>query len=404
MKYRKKKGGYAAFLTAILLMLAAAVFFIAAVPDRICVLPTDTVPQQLPGGIRLIEDEKTAASQDAYSAAAGEFCTHRSAEAKLFGVLTLKTVDVSTVREKKVYPGGMPFGVSLSLRGVLVVDLCGVAGHASPAAAAGIRQGDVITAVNGREIRDAEDLGDTVSANGGAEVTLTVLRGERSFFAALTPLSENGEYRAGLLVRDSTAGIGTVTFIDPDSGAFGGLGHGITDGDGSSLLKMRSGIVRGVRLGGVRRGTEGVPGELRGSFSEQRLGELFANTACGVFGVLAQDTYHPATEPVPLGFSDTIREGEAEILSTVSTDGEIGRYSVVITKIIGGSDNKSFLLTVTDPSLLEKTGGIVQGMSGSPILQDGRLVGAVTHVMVNDPTRGYGVFIENMLANMQSTP
>ena len=197
-------------------------------------------------------------------------------------------------------------------------------------------------------------------------------------------------------VRDSTAGIGTLTFYDQKSQCFGGLGHGICDADTYELMPLRTGDILPVTISGVTKGMRGTPGELRGYFSDdEAIGSLGANTSCGVFGMLEQEPVGTVTQ---IGLKQSVQTGEVQILTTIDNEGP-KYYSAVLESINyhGDQEGKNFVLRITDSKLLEKTGGIVQGMSGSPIIQNGKLIGAVTHVFVNDPTRGYGIFAENML-------
>ncbi len=330
-------------------------------------------------------------------------------------VLTVGAAGAPVKSPAEVYVGGMPFGVKFYTEGILVVGFCDVddatAGRSvNPAKEAGLQLKDVITGVNGEKPVSAESLTSAVEASGGKPVTLTVKRtsggkatAHRSEELTLTVnpaySASEGRYKTGLWVRDSGAGIGTVTFIIPSSNAFAGLGHGICDGDTGELVPMGRGQVTDVTVSGVERGAVGAPGAIKGYFAPGKTGTLLGNTECGVFGLFAA-LPAAATEKVPVGHSDDIHEGEATILCTLD-DGKIGTYSVRISAIDRkATGSKCFTVTVTDKRLIEKTGGIVQGMSGSPVLQDGKLVGAVTHVLINDPTTGYGIFLDNMLRDM----
>lgn len=315
--------------------------------------------------------------------------------------LPVLTASASDAGEVRLLPGGMPFGVKFSTDGVLVVGFCDIdaeGGTVNPAFAAGIRVRDVITSVNGRAVADAAEFGSMISGAGQKPLTLTYTRGGKSYTATLTParsVSEN-RYKTGLWVRDSGAGIGTVTFIDPKTGEFGGLGHGICDGESGALVSMTRGVVNGVTVSGVQKGVAGKPGELKGYFGTEKTGTLLKNTDCGVFGVFSHVPVTPMGA-LPIAKRQQVREGEACIYCTLD-GGKPCRYSISISQIDRGATGpKCFTVKVTDPALIEKTGGIVQGMSGSPIIQDGKLVGAVTHVLIGDPTTGYGIFIENML-------
>lgn len=316
-------------------------------------------------------------------------------------VLSANTEDL---RDLMLCPGGMPFGVKFYTDGVMVVGFCDVdtaRGSVNPAARAGLHQKDVILKINGEEIKGAADMTARIEASEGKPLQLTCRRGGKEFEASLTPVlsAAEGQYKTGIWVRDSGAGIGTVTFLFPDSGAFAGLGHGICDADTGALVGMRKGTVSDVTISSVVKGAAGAPGELKGHFNPGRSGALLGNSACGVWGVFSE-LPEASLEPMPIGLRDDLHEGDAYILCTATGD-EIQKYDIRISNVKrDAKGSKCFTVTVTDPDLLALTGGIVQGMSGSPIIQDGKLVGAVTHVLINDPTTGYGIFLENMLANM----
>ena len=299
-------------------------------------------------------------------------------------------------------PGGFPFGVKFYTKGVIVVGVSEVEsenGFVSPASLAGIRKGDVIICVNGKNIDTVEEIASAVENSDGSEISFEISRNGESFSASLKPEKDNGgKYRSGMWVRDSTAGIGTVTFINPDTLDFGGLGHGICDTDTGCIMPLSRGSVVNVTVTDIVRGVGGHPGELKGSFGADKTGRLTLNSPCGVFGTFFSLPEKSSYSPLPVGHRSEVAEGKAQIYSCVTED-ESKIYEIEITKINPDSaDGKSFVIKVTDPSLIELTGGIIQGMSGSPIIQNGKIIGAVTHVFINDPTKGYGIFIENMLA------
>ena len=290
---------------------------------------------------------------------------------------------------RSVIPLGRAVGIKLFAQGVLVVGLSDITtdqGLASPARACGLQEGDVITQTI---LQDLE----------GQEMELTVLRDEESqeVTTRAAQCSTDGAYKLGAWIRDSMAGIGTLTFVDPETGLFGTLGHGINDVDTAVLMKLQSGAITPASVAGVVKGVNGRPGELRGAFSSsQDLGTLYANTESGVFGHL-QDPGTFTGTPVPVATAEEVHTGQATILANVAGT-EVEEYTVEILKVYSNtSDTRDLMLRVTDPRLLEKTGGIVQGMSGSPILQDGKLVGAVTHVLIDHADRGYGILAQNML-------
>ena len=265
---------------------------------------------------------------------------------------------------------------------------------ASQAEAAGLRIGDRLLSIDGQSITCAEDVRTALQRSDGT-VEITVRRGEGLSVLKLSPTITDDGPKLGIYLRQGVTGIGTVTYYDPETNAFGTLGHGVNDQSGSAVT-LTGGNVYPATVVSVRKGRCGDPGQLIGSLSSPvPIGILQRNTARGVFGQLNNPM---RAEPIPVGASQSVRTGTATILSTIAGDA-VQEYSVEILKIYPASraNGRNLLLKVTDPALLETTGGIVQGMSGSPIIQDGKLVGAVTHVLVNDPTTGYGIFIENML-------
>ena len=293
--------------------------------------------------------------------------------------------------ERTLIPLGNAVGIKLFADGALVVSVSDGSCH--------LKTGDLLLQVNSEKIRSAEFLQAYLQENAAAPVALTLRRDSRLCTLTVMPKAdEQGVYHIGAWVRDSMAGIGTMTYYDPATGAFGALGHGINDVDTAALMSLSSGSIMETTVKAVKRGSAGDPGELKGDFTVQRdVGALRANTAGGVFGTLADTGFTAGQKPIPIASARQITAGPATILSTVS--GSTPReYAVEILRVNSGSDTRNMVLRITDPALLAATGGIVQGMSGSPILQNGRIVGAVTHVLVNDPTQGYGIFIENMLA------
>ncbi len=309
-------------------------------------------------------------------------------------------------------PGGMPFGVQLQTDGVLIVGLSPVNAPTGkkkgncPAEDAGISVKDVLLSIDGQKVSGVADVTRIIEESGGRELDLELSRSGRTFTTKLKPIKseKDGKYRAGFWIRDSAAGIGTITFLCPKSHGFAGLGHGICDPNTGALMPMSRGSVMGVTIGSVRKGREGSPGELKGYFCGGKCGALLGNTASGAYGVLSVFPKKHA-DPMPVGRAADVHTGEAYILCTLdggSGDGmNVKKYPIKIVKIYDRKrKSKNFLIEVSDKGLIERTGGIVQGMSGSPIIQDGKLIGAVTHVMVEDPKQGYGIFIGNMLDQM----
>ena len=304
--------------------------------------------------------------------------------------------------QRTVVPMGRAVGIKLFSDGVLVVGLTPVetgSGAHCPGRDCGLKEGDVITRVNGAEVDTIEEVQRLLSEREGGPMTIQAMRGRKELELRAEPVkNEKGVYQLGVWLRDSMAGIGTMTFYDPATGQFGALGHGINDVDTSILMPLESGAVMGATVSDVKKGVSGDPGELHGNFDLSRdLGTLYANTGKGIFGRITDTSFGAGLEPMPVAGADQVKTGKASILSNIGGD-RVEEFEVQITRVDpDGDGTRGLMVEVTDPRLLERTGGIVQGMSGSPILQDGKLIGAVTHVLVNDPTRGYGIFIENML-------
>lgn len=323
---------------------------------------------------------------------------------RLFGKIPLKTVEVTVVPRKKVYAGGTPIGIYLETDGVLVIDtgtITGKDGRECCPAENIVRSGDYIQAVNGESVSTKEELIACIGKNNGDDLILEVERKGEQVQLSVTPvLDQEGKYRAGIWVRNDTQGIGTLTYLEED-GSFGALGHGISDVDTGELLDVKGGTLYDADVVSVVKGKQGSPGELSGviHYSEgYKIGEIEKNEKNGIFGkVSSLPALVRDTKMYEVAHKQEVQTGKASILCSV--DGACKEYEIEIKEIrVNGKDvNKGMVIEVTDPELLEKTGGIVQGMSGSPIIQNGRIAGAVTHVFVNDPAKGYGIFIENMM-------
>ena len=331
----------------------------------------------------------------------------RNVTLSLFGTIPLKTVRTVNVETRSVQVCGTPFGVKMFSDGALVVafsDQYTNLGTENPAKEAGLKLGDLIVSAGGHAVRSNEELTQAITDAAGNAIPVVYRRDGVQHTTMLTPVQDasTGAYRAGLWVRDSSAGIGTMTFLDPLNGTFAGLGHAISDTDTGADITLLSGEIVPVVITGCVSGTAGSPGELRGEFSAAAAGTVLANDSTGVYGEYLAAM---SGQSCPVMQPQEIALGDAEIWTTIS--GSTPRaYSVRIEQVnMTSSDpNRNLLVKVTDPELLAATGGIVRGMSGSPIVQNGRLVGAVTHVLVNDPTRGYGIFATTMLEKADSLP
>ena len=351
---------------------------------------------QTSANIADIPDESVSASS--FSEAFSETET-----ANIFGqnsASVLKTVTKSEKIPAEVIPGGETFGVKFKAAGVIVTerqDIKAADGESvNPAFSAGIKKGDIITEINGTKIKNSAEFRDSVASSKGEKIELTVSRDGKNRKITVSPVldSSDGLYHIGVIVKDSTAGLGTITFYEPETKIFGALGHGICEGETSVLFPLEEGLVYSARIYSVLKGVPGTPGELRGLFlDETLLGTLYSNTDNGVFGSI--ETI-PEKQKFAVAEPGEITEGKVTVLSTVDENG-VSEYSAEITKIdMAEKNGKNFVIKITDEKLIEKTGGIVQGMSGSPIIQNGKIIGAVTHVFINDPTSGYGIYIGNM--------
>ncbi len=323
-----------------------------------------------------------------------------------FGFLPIKSIQVDFHPKMQVVCGGELFGVRMHTNGLLVTETGLVEtekGPQSPGESAGIQKGDILLTADGVNLQNAADLAKIVSRCQGGKIRLEIERdGEKKQILLQPALATGGAgYKAGLWVRDGAAGIGTVTFIDPASGCFAGLGHAVCDSGSGTAFPLKAGSVCHAKIEGIKKGENGVPGEIKGRLEKEDVGSVLANTPTGIYGTIPQSSYE-VENTVPIGLKSEVKPGKASIFCTLDNT-QKKEYEIEIEQIIGKDQKaKNFIVHVTDPALLSITGGIIQGMSGSPIVQDGKLVGAVTHVLVGDSTRGYGIFIENMLETAQS--
>lgn len=327
-------------------------------------------------------------------------------DVKLLGLIPLKSVQIQVMSERNVSAAGFPVGIFLKTKGVMVVGVGSFndqTGAVREPSKGRLAEGDYILKYNDVEITGKKQFMSLLAENQGTEVVLGIERDGVYLEERVTPaFNQSGECKMGIWIRDNAQGVGTLTFVD-EEGNFGALGHGITDADTGELMELGRGSLYGTRIVAVRKGTDGVPGELTGMIEYDDtnvIGEITKNTPYGIFGRLDMEkAKESGIEFVAqeIGFKQDIRLGAATMISTIND--EMQEYDIEITAIHMGNDGgkKGLELIVTDEELINLTGGIVQGMSGSPIMQDGKVVGAVTHVLVNAPEKGYGIFIEEML-------
>ena len=330
------------------------------------------------------------------------------ASVKLFGLIPVKKVAVDVAESKSVVPGGKTVGIKLFTHGLMCVGtevLTGQDGLVVDAKKQGdLRSADMILQADGTVLHTVEQFGKLVEQSAGKEMVLTIERGGEKRDVPLRAVKTKDGYKLGIWVRDSTAGIGTVTFIDPASGVYGALGHPITDVDTGAVMPVEQGSISTTEIVDVKKGERGAPGELCGLFAQSHadVGVILKNSSRGIYGAVeSAEGLGIAQMAVPVASASQIKTGKAQIYANVDGD-KVEMFQVEITKIMKhAADDKNMVVKITDERLKNRTGGIVQGMSGSPVIQNGKLVGAVTHVFVNDPTRGYGIFIENMLAEAE---
>ena len=323
-------------------------------------------------------------------------------EVKLLNLFPVKNSHVTVTQRSYVIPGGTPFGLRLYTNGVVIVGMDSVEtkeGSVNPAKEAGLKEGDVIVSMDGQPVSRNEDVSRIFKGCAGHALKLHIRRGAQELDVTFQPACSisDGKFRAGLWIRDSSAGVGTLTFYEPESRVFAGLGHAICDVDTGEEMPLLAGDIVDAHINGCYKGTKGAAGELCGVFGNRVMGSLAVNGNTGVYGVMNAGNVLSG-KAIPVALRQEVKTGPAQIISTV--DGKAPQYyDVEITKIYSVPDTqvKNMNVEVTDSALIEKTGRIVQGMSGSPIIQNGMLVGAVTHVFVNNPLQGYGIFAESML-------
>lgn len=322
-----------------------------------------------------------------------------------FNIFKLKEINVNVISKTKIIPMGNAIGMKLYTDGVLVVGMSEIEGK-KPYENSGIKEGDRIVQIDKKAIDNTEDLMEAVNKCSGKEISVKYIRDNTTITTSIKPIKNSGnQYKIGLWVRDAAAGVGTLTFYEPSSGMFGTLGHGILDVDTSELIKIANGELVTTNILNITKGKKGDPGEIRGTIeSGHTIGNIDKNTSFGVFGTLNKTPYINIqnNDEIEVALREEIKIEDAQIICELE-NGKREKYNIKIQKVFlnNNKDNKSMLIKITDEKLLEKTGGIIQGMSGAPIIQNGKFIGAVTHVLVNDPTIGYGVFADIMIKQMR---
>lgn len=381
-------------MTPILILILMTIINVVNLPQKIYMKDSETVPSIAPLG-------NTISKVDQVS---------NRYQIKFLGMIPLKSVEVEKVDNIELYPGGIPIGVRVNSEGVLVVGYSDIEinkeKEESPGKAGGLEIGDVILKINGIEMHNSKEFSKAIKQSENENVQIDILRhGELITKTVNLKKENNKDYKIGLWIRDSTAGVGTMTFYDAKTKKFGALGHPITDCDTNEPFLIKNGDVIESNIISVRKGEKGLPGELKGIFVNENNpnGSIEKNTQSGIFGEMNNENFlKDIQKPMKVGFRDEIEIGKATILTTIDENGP-QEYDIEIEKILNqtSANSKSMMIKVTDPRLLEKTGGIVQGMSGSPIIQNNKIIGAVTHVLINKPDTGYGIYIEWMLQDAE---
>ena len=371
----------------ILIIIYAYILAIEKIPKQYIVFDGETINVNMQMGLKLVESKKQDKEAKKYSL-------------NIFNNIPIKEVDVKKVKNTNVIPVGEIVGLKLYTDGVLVVGMTEIQGK-QPYLNTGIEEGDNIIEVNDVEVNTTNELQEEVNKSNGNNIKIKYIDDQNIKTCSITPIKAGKEYKLGLWVRDSAAGIGTVTMYIPDKNVFVSLGHGISDIDTGEMLKIDTGDFVTTQIVDVVKGEKNEPGRIQGSIeNSSNIGNVTKNTKYGVYGILnnKQNLNINMQKSMKPALRNEIRQGKALIFCNIDGNG-VKEYSIEITKIYteNTSNNKSMEIKITDKELIEKTGGIIQGMSGSPIIQNGKIIGAVTHVFVNDPIRGYATFIENML-------
>ena len=393
-------------LLTFLLIIYVYILVISNIPDEITIFEGENLSLKTIFGMTLHSEDEVLE----VSANSGEKTINKigneTLSVSLFDKLFLKSVDVSVLPKTTVIPVGNIAGVKLYTNGVLVVGMSEIEGEDSktykPYENTGIKEGDTIVKINDNVISSTDDLIEKVNMSNGEKIEIEYIHDEETKECSITPIkTSEEEYKLGLWVRDSAAGVGTVTFYEPSTQSFGALGHGITDIDTGDLLNIASGEFVTAKVLNIKKGEDGNPGKIQGTVEEQEtIGEITKNTEFGIYGKI-QDLSSlniDTSKEMEVAMRDEIELGKATILCSLDNQ-TVKEYEIEITKIYKDNhyNNKSMEIKVTDEELIEKTGGIIQGMSGSPIIQNGKFIGAVTHVLVNSSTEGYAIFGDLML-------
>lgn len=405
------------FITAFIIILLILYIYVCSatfIPNEIVLMEGEKLNFKIARGISLTNSK---ALEDQVVLTASNINKEKVAtsgntkmDLNLFGAIKLKQININVIPKTKVVPLGTAIGMKLYTKGVLVVGMSQINTEnnerTKPYENSGIEQGDMILSVNNKEVSSTNELIDEINESQGKTVKIKYERNNETRETSITPVKSSNEYKLGLWVRDVAAGVGTLTFYEPSSNTFMALGHGISDIDTEKLVEISTGELITANILSINKGEKGKPGEIRGTIQNgNEIGKIYKNTNFGVYGTVTNINHLEAdlTNEIEVASRDEIQTGSATIICQLDNN-KSKYYNIEIEKIYknNNSDNKSMFIRITDKELLEKTGGIIQGMSGSPIIQNGKFIGAVTNVLVNDPTKGYGVFADIMIKELHS--
>lgn len=388
----------------LLIILFIYVCNISMLPDNIILMQGEELNLNTIFGLKIETDETLQASSSLNNSIMEE-SGKIDLSLNLFNIINVKNLSVNVIPKTTVVPIGKAIGMKMYTEGVLVVGMSEISGE-KPYEGSGIEAGDKIIEINNEEINNTDELIECVNRSEGNTLEIKYVSDNEEKIANIEPVkTNNNEYKLGLWVRDAAAGIGTLTFYEPSTGNFAALGHGINDVDTYELIDIASGELVTTNIIDIVKGKDGSPGEIRGTVgSGKKIGTIDKNTAYGIYGKITDDITknENLSNEIEVANRSEIQDGKAEIMCELE-NGKIENYEIEIQKIFkeNNENNKSMLIKITDEALIEKTGGIIQGMSGAPIIQNGKFIGAVTHVLVNDSTLGYGVFADMMIKQMR---
>ena len=394
----------------ILVLLSIFVYIssIESIPENIVIFEGEKLNLKIAVGLSL-DDYETELTASNINNKKISTTGSNNLQLSLFGNIKIKNVSVDVIPKTTVIPIGSSIGMKLYTKGVLVVGMSQIDTDNNtkekPYENSGIEKGDTIIEVNNNEIGNTDELIEEVNNSNGEAISIKYVRNNQTMQTSITPVKSDNEYKIGLWVRDAAAGVGTVTFYEPSTGKFAALGHGITDIDTEQIVEIANGELVTANIISINKGEKGKPGEIRGTIDNgYEIGDIYRNTNFGVYGTLKNTKYLSidTSKEMEVATREEIQEGEATILCQLDNSGP-KEYKIEIEKIYisNNEDNKSMLIKITDETLIEKTGGIIQGMSGAPIMQNGKFIGAITNVLVNDPTQGYAIFGDMMIKQMR---